>query len=571
MLTQWFRTNSTPLAALAVLAMAGAACSKDSTGVTLTAPASVTTTQASLTKIDVSWGAVSGAASYILHRTSAATPGQFTGIGGTIVATTYQDTALTAGTTYGYRVAAVAGSDTSDFSSVVNFATGTKAATLNGNITADRTLFKDTVYTLSGYIKVQNGKTLTIQAGTKILGDTAVVGSSLWILRGAKIMAQGTAADPIVFTSARSPGNRRPGDWGGIIIIGKGIINRTGSPILTEGGLAGQAEDYSGGTDNNDNSGVLRYVRIEFAGYDVSNGSGQELNSLSSYAVGRGTTYEYIQTMSGLDDSFEWWGGAVDGRYLVSYESGDDHFDWTEGYAGRNQFMIALQTQRLVPATGTGVFSTDPHGFEGDGCDPALVGSCVVTATATSAPYSMPVFANFTMIGTGQLAGIPADGDGAVIRRGTGGTFRNGILARWKGTAFTIRDAFTDSLLVGSNGKDSLDIQAVLIAQNGFNFDTVGSGRFGMSTNWPLARLNTLKQFASTVLVDTLLGISTNPAGLNWQPTKNLTQVTTGAVAAPAARVAGYFGGTWVNTTYIGAIDPAGTKWYLGWTAYNIN
>jgi hypothetical protein len=81
----------------------------------------------------------------------------------------------------------------------------------------------------------------------------------------------------------------------------------------------------------------------------VSNGAGQELNTLSSYAVGRGTTYEYIQTMAGLDDSFEYWGGAVDGRYLVSYESGDDHFDWTEGYQGRNQFLIAFQSTRLAP------------------------------------------------------------------------------------------------------------------------------------------------------------------------------------------------------------------------------
>ena len=102
----------------------------------------------------------------------------------------------------------------------------------------------------------------------------------------------------------------------------------------------------------------------------MSNGAGQELNTLSSYAVGRGTTYEYIQSMAGLDDSFEYWGGAVDGRYLVSYESGDDHFDWTEGYQGRNQFLIAFQSTRLAPHPGSGVLSADPRGFEGDGCDP---------------------------------------------------------------------------------------------------------------------------------------------------------------------------------------------------------
>src|SRR5690606_29729744 len=151
------------------------------------------------------------------------------------------------------------------------------------------------------------------------------------------------------------------------------------------------------------------YVRIEFAGYDISNGAGQELNALSSYAVGRGTTYEYIQTMAGLDDSFEYWGGAVDGRYLISYESGDDHFDWSEGYRGRNQFMIALQTARLAPRPGAGVLSSDPRGFEGDGCDPGVSG-CTLSPTGASAPFSNPVFANFTVVGPGGLAGFPADG-----------------------------------------------------------------------------------------------------------------------------------------------------------------
>jgi hypothetical protein len=444
----------------------------------------------------------------------------------------------------------------------------TGAAVINGNITASRTLNKDTTYTLSGYIKVMNGATLTIPAGTKIVGDTNVVGSSLWILRGAKIVATGTAAAPVVFTSARAPGNRKPGDWGGLIIIGNGIINRTGATILTEGGAAGQAENYAGGTDNNDNSGVLSYVRIEFAGYDISNGAGQELNSLSSYAVGRGTKYEYIQTMAGLDDSFEFWGGAVDTRYLVSYESGDDHFDWTEGYQGRSQFIIALQTQRLIPLAGAGVFSTDPRGFEGDGCDPAVSG-CVVTATSTSTPYSNPVVANFTFIGPGQLASIPADGNGGVWRRGTAGTFVNGVLARWKGIAINIRDAWTDSLFVASGGKDSLQITNVLLAQNGFNFDTVGAG-FAQTTNWDAGRLATLKQYAANVAVDTLLGLNLNPTGLDWTP-KAGSPATTGGGTAPAARVANYFGGTWVNTTYLGAADPAGSKWWQGWTSYNIN
>ncbi len=560
-------SRSQQLAGLAFALCVGtfAACSSDGgTGPQpLPAPSGMSTSQISLTAIRISWSPVSGATSYLLQRASASAPGVFAQVGGGLLgATTFDDNGLTAGLAYSYRAAAVAGSDTSDFNTPVTFTTGLQQAVISGDITASRTLSSDTVYVLSGYVKVKNGAVLTIQPGTKIVGDTTVTGSSLWILRGSKINANGTQAQPIVFTSQRSPGNRSPGDWGGLIIIGNGIINRTGATILTEGGAAGVAENYAGGSDNNDNSGVLRYVRIEFAGYDISNGAGQELNTLSSYAVGRGTTYEYIQTMAGLDDSFEWWGGAVDGRYLVSYESGDDHFDWTEGYQGRNQFLIAFQSQRLVPRPGTGVFSSDPRGFEGDGCDPAVSG-CTLTATGASTPYSNPVFANFTLIGPGQLAGIPNDGNGGVWRRGTGGFFANGIMARWKGIAINIRDAWTDSLLVNY---DSLNIVNVLLTQNGFNYDTTGAG-FGQAASFTSDSHLT---FAASVAADTLLGVSLNPSGLDWTP-KLSSPASAGATTVPAAKVGAFFGGTWASTTFLGAADPSGAKWWQGWTSYAIN
>ncbi|MBI3792766.1 MAG: hypothetical protein HY275_18060, partial [Gemmatimonadetes bacterium] len=250
--------------------------------------------------------------------------------------------------------------------------TPTGAATLVGTINADRTLSKDTVYTISGFVNVANGRTLTIPAGTKLVGDTNVVGSALFILRGAKIVANGSAAAPIVFTSARAPGNRRPGDWGGLVIVGNGLDNRAGSVIIegsdaaVPGGIAGGIV-YNGGTDDNDNSGVLRYVRVEFAGYAVA--LDQELNSFSFGAVGRGTTLQYLQSMAGLDDSFEWWGGAVNAQYLVSYESGDDHFDTSEGFKGKVQWLIGLQTTVIQPRPGTGSPSADPQGFEVDGCN----------------------------------------------------------------------------------------------------------------------------------------------------------------------------------------------------------
>jgi hypothetical protein len=559
----------------------------------LAAPTGLTPAQLTPTTIHLSWTAASGATSYLVQRADESNSSAFAQVGGGLVSGTSLDDNVTAGVTYTYRVASVSATDTSSFSGTVNFNTEDNSALLTGPITADRTLSADSVYTLSGYVKVGNGATLTIPAGTRIVGDTTQVGSSLWILRGAKIDAQGTADAPIVFTSARSPGNRKPGDWGGIIIIGNGIINRTGT-ILTEGGAAGQAENYAGGTDDNDNSGVLRYVRIEFAGYDISNGAGQELNSLSSYAVGRGTTYEYLQTMAGLDDSYEYWGGAVDGRYLVSYESGDDHFDWTEGYHGRNQFLIALQSAHLDPQSGAGVFSSDPRGFEGDGCDPGVSGTtCVVTnappSAGTSAPYSMPVWANFTVIGTGQLGGFPTDGNGAVLRRGTGGTMFNGIIARFPGTGLQMRDAFTDSLRL----RDSLNIVNMILAENGpaatpTNYDADGADVLPTCPGTPPPDPETCRRFAQAAKFATsnhLLGTSAaalvtslDPtAGLDWTPKATAGQpdpTTGGSSVVPThfdARTSSFFGAAMPKTTYIGAADPAGPKWWEGWTAYNAN
>ncbi|HET8770783.1 MAG TPA: hypothetical protein VFM71_07360 [Gemmatimonadaceae bacterium] len=195
------------------------------------------------------------------------------------------------------------------------------AAVINANITANRTLYADTVYTLSGFVQVLNGATLTIQPGTRIEGDFDVVGSSLFITRGARIQANGTASEPIVFTSSRPVGQRQAGDWGGLIIIGNGVINRA-APVELEGtgtGADNPAQEYSGGADNADNSGTLRYVRVEFAGYGTA--ADQELNTFTLAAVGSGTTIEYVQALYGLDDAFEFFGGAVDGRYLVSYEA----------------------------------------------------------------------------------------------------------------------------------------------------------------------------------------------------------------------------------------------------------
>lgn len=442
-------------------------------------------------------------------------------------------------------------------------------AVLNADITANRTLYADTTYTLQGYVKVTNGAVLTIEPGTRIVGDAETPGSSLWILRGSRIEANGTATQPIVFTSEKPAGSRAPGDWGGIILIGNGVINRdpgAGGQILTEGGVAGEAENYAGGADNTDNSGTLRYVRIEFAGYDISGGSGQELNGLSLYAVGSGTRLEYVQVLGGLDDSFEWWGGAVDGRYLVSYEAGDDHFDWSEGYRGRNQFLIAYQSTRLTPASGAGEPSGDPRGFEADGCDPAPGSFCTLTETGASEPWSLPVMANFALIGPGDLvAGFPTDGNGVVLRRGTGGMLDRGIVGRWPGIGLNGRDAWTDSLRL----RDSLSITNMVLAENaGGNYD-VAANRYFQEAKFLTSNHRTATD-ADALFASLTPG--TDGQGFDWRPAAGAITATVGTAVTPAllaTRVAGYpYSGGWQTTDYVGPAGPGGTAWWQGWTNY---
>jgi hypothetical protein len=546
---------------VAVLLVAGfAACGDDDgTNPPATPPAPTglaAAFSADSSSIEVTWNAVTGATGYVLERAEGSPPGTFTEIAGDLTEPSFSDTDITADVVYSYRVAAVNDAGTGSFSSVVTVGGGGGGElvdTLTGDITSDLSLTADTRYILSGFVKVQDGATLTIEAGTTIVGDTAVAGSSLWILRGAQIDAQGTADAPIVFTSGQPEGSRAPGDWGGLLIIGNGIINRS---VAETEGPGGETEDYSGGTDNADNSGTLRYVRIEFAGFDVSQGAGQELNSLSMYAVGSGTEVQFVQSLAGLDDSFEWFGGAVDGRFLVSYESGDDHFDWSEGYRGRNQFLIGFQSTRLDPAPGAGVASGDPQGFEADGCGADT--GC--DAGFASEPFSIPVFANFTLIGPGTATTPTESGDvGMVLRRGTGGYLTNGVVARWQSQGLSVRDEETNNLMTA----DSLAAVNILLAENTANYDADDSGDFGVIGAFTTS--NHVEDAGTAAALFTSL----DPASLDWTPPGGSpAESGAGTVAIPSEFTGDFFGADLPSTTYFGAADPAGDKWWEGWTNY---
>ena len=232
---------------------------------------------------------------------------------------------------------------------------------------------KKGVYTLKGWVYIADGSELTIEPGTIIKGDKATK-AALIVERGGKLFAQGAADAPIVFTSAQPAGQRRPGDWGGVIICGKAHNNQTSMQI--EGG----PRTKHGGDDDADNSGVLSYVRIEFAGFPFK--ADQEINGLTLGSVGSGTKIDHVQVSYSNDDSFEWFGGTVNCKYLVAYKGWDDDFDTDNGFSGKVQFGLSVRDPRIAD-------QSQSNGFESDNCaDGAQV-----------SPYTTATFSNITFVG----------------------------------------------------------------------------------------------------------------------------------------------------------------------------
>ncbi len=257
--------------------------------------------------------------------------------------------------------------------------------TIATSISTNTTWTAGNTYLLQGQIYVKNGATLTIQPGTVILGDKASTGAGLFICQGAKLNAVGTAAQPIVFTSNQAAGSRGLGDWGGIILLGRGTTNLPGGIGNIEG-LAPTADtQYGGGAspDDNDNSGTMQYVRIEFGGYVFQ--TDKEINGLTFGAVGRGTAIDHIQVSFTNDDSYEWFGGAVNCRYLVAYRGLDDDFDTDNGYSGKVQFCLSVRDPNICDLSSSSV----SEGFESDND----------ASGSAATPQTAAIFSNMTLIG----------------------------------------------------------------------------------------------------------------------------------------------------------------------------
>ena len=574
----------TTAALAAVVAFALAACGSDSTGPSKPQPIlGLTATAKGATAVQLTFNSVAGDNSYSLERAEGAT-GTFTAVTSVTAPATpgqvsYTDNGLKPTTLYRYRVITVKGTQQSIPSGeaqTTTLAFGNAAADITTDITADRRLYADTVYTLKGFIHVANGATLTIDPGTKIQGDFATLGSSLWILRGAKINAVGTATDPIVFTSSRATG-RQPGDWGGLLIIGNAIDNRSGNVEVEGSGTDGTTvvggKNYqvlyapNGGVAT-DNSGTLSYVRVEFAGFAPS--LNNELNSFTFAAVGSGTRASYLQTMGGLDDSYEFFGGGFDLDHLVAYETGDDMFDMSEGFVGRLQFLIGYNSLQLTPRTGAGSLATDLEGIENDGCQ----GSGCDNGF-NQQPYTVPLVANFTMVGCGDVSCVGSGGGhGMMIRRGSGGFYLNGVVARFPRDGVSLRDAETyargGSVAVPDPATSDLQIRNIYFTEiNNTLFQAGGGSTIQNSLD---AAGNNLTNGSATAvsLFAKLPAQGVAPTGVgdfDWTPAAG-SAITTGGLAPFSGKMATKAGTVVTATSYLGAADPAGAKWWSGWTVY---
>jgi hypothetical protein len=391
-------------------------------------------------------------------------------------------------------------------------------------------------FTLKGYVYFEDGSEINIAAGATIKSDVTDKGA-LIIERGAKINAIGSAAKPIVFTSGKAVGQRNPGDWGGIVILGKATTNRTTEPTI-EGGVG----KNFGGTSDTDNSGTLKYVRIEFAG--IASQPNSEINGLTLGGVGSGTTIEYVQVAYGNDDAFEIFGGTVNAKYLVAFATADDDFDFDFGYRGRIQFGVTLRDPSVV----------DP-GDAGNGVE------CDNDGTGTTAtPTTRPVLSNFTFIGPNVDNTTSKNHNFANrFRRSSNFVLNNSVLVGWMKGGLSLESDGTYNSLVGTT--TTSEFKNNLLHANAATYK-IGSVTVAGATD---VIVKTKAEASSTITLtaaaDAKISDPFNLANPNLLP-------LSGSPALTGAAFAGDLTNTFFSvTTYRGAFGT--TNWMAGWTNFS--
>lgn len=390
-----------------------------------------------------------------------------------------------------------------------------------------RTLTKDTKYTLKGVVSVGDGQTLTIEPGTIIVGDKASLGT-LVVQRGGKLVAEGTAEEPIVFTSALPEGEREAGDWGGVVLLGKAPINEAGNEAEVEGFTNPQ---LYGGDDPADSSGSLKYVRIEFGGIEIA--ADNEINGLTLAGVGTGTKIDFIQVSNTLDDCYEFFGGTVNAKHLVCYRNGDDGFDFDSGYVGSLQFLFLQQDPSGAD---------DSNGLE---CDND-------SDEPTVTPVTNPKISNITLCG--QNGDQAKQQYGFLFRRGFNATISNAIVAGFE-AGVDFRDVpptevtLTNSLFLESSVEAIAYVEDQPKTDDG-NPDEDDDGGFD-EIAWFTEGTGNAAEGPSMAGC-----FESNPA------------------PGPAERIEGgapVGSGADASATFIGAFENADDKWLDGWTSFAAN
>ncbi|HNR16133.1 MAG TPA: hypothetical protein PKG90_05680 [Chitinophagaceae bacterium] len=388
-------------------------------------------------------------------------------------------------------------------------------------------------WVLKGYVYVTEGATITFEAGCVIQSDITEKGA-LIIERGAKLIASGTKDNPIVFTSGKAVGSRAPGDWGGIILLGKAPTNRPLDPAPTiEGGVGRQY----GGTDPLDESGILRFVRIEFAGIAAEPGS--EINGLTCGGVGSGTIIENVQVSFGNDDAFEFFGGTVNAKNLVAFATADDDFDFDFGYSGKIQFGISMRKPDFVDAGDAG------NGIE---CDNDGSGT-------NATPVTKPQLSNFTFVGPNDAAGTAANHNYSNRwRRRTQFVLRNSILIGHPDAGFsmesdgTLNDYYVNNI---SEFKNNLVHASANVYRSG---------------NTAIA---TAAQIQAKAESEGCITLATSAAAQLTSPFYSTTPNFLPATGSPALSGTSFTGmnAFFTATTYRGAMGT--TDWTATWTNWD--
>jgi hypothetical protein len=401
---------------------------------------------------------------------------------------------------------------------------------VSGDIASDTTWTKDKTYILTDVTFVVANSTLSIEPGTTILGGG--VGSALIVTRGSRLEAVGTAAEPIVFSSNIPRGLRDPGDWGGVALLGSATTN-VAAPLLE--GIEVEGRGAYGGNDDANDCGTLKYVRIEFAGFELS--PDNELNGLTLAGCGTGTTIDFVQVHRGSDDGIEIFGGKVALKHVVLSNNQDDSLDWDFGWTGQAQFVVVRHDA-----------DTSDAGFEADNGNPST----------DVAPRSEPSIYNATLVG-----GAGSTSPGLVLRRGTWGSIHNAIITGFPVSGVDIRDAFSvagttlapprlaiQNSIFFQNGADGLE-HADAEPLDGSAADDDGS----FDEDAFLRRADLGNRFD----VDPGLPAPNDVTAPNLVPPAG-SPAASGGATPPA--------GFDVSASYVGALSPGGSDWTAGWTAY---